>query len=231
MSWLRGHWQLLALVAGLFAIWDTALAWPVRMLIVLFHELAHGAAALLTGGSIERLELSRLEGGVIWTIGGNGFLVASAGYLGSLLIGVLLLAVAVRSRVDRAALAFCGAVIAFAVVFYVRDLFTAGYALAVAASMLAIAILLPAVVSDLVLRVIGLSSMLYVPWDIWDDTIRDRPLGEGLSDAAAIASRTFGTEAMWGVIWLILSLVVIVASLRWGLGAQSNIARQTLTRR
>jgi hypothetical protein len=226
-NWLRGHWQLLGLTAILFAFWTTGLAYPFRMLIVLFHELSHGFAALVTGGEIEKIILYRAEGGVIFTRGGNGFLISSAGYLGSLLIGIILMVTAIQSRLDRPLLMLCGAVIILAAGLYVRDTFSLIFCLMGGGAMITIAIILPAQVSDLLLRVIGLSSMLYVPWDIWTDTIRPSPLSTGQSDAASIAARSIGTEMMWGGIWLILALIVIVSCLRNGLGSHSNLSFRT----
>lgn len=222
-GFVTGHWQLLALAALCFALWTTQAMYPLRMLVVLFHEISHGVAALLTGGSIERIELSVREGGVIWTRGGSGFLISSAGYLGSLICGVLLFVFALRTAADKWLLGGCGAVILIVALFYVRDGFTLLYCGIVGAAMVAAAWWLRAEVADLVLRVIGLVSMAYVPWDIWDDTIRDKP-GQTMSDAAAIAARSFGTEAMWGGVWLLISIFVIGVVLRYGFSGPSNIS-------
>ncbi|MEM9851274.1 MAG: M50 family metallopeptidase [Pseudomonadota bacterium] len=221
-AWIVAHWQLLAITAVIWLFWWTEAAWPFRMMVVLFHELSHGAAALITGGEIVTFELSSREGGVIWTRGGSGFWIASAGYLGSLLTGVALFAGAVRSTWDRPILAGLALVIGGAALFYTRDGFTLAYCGAVAVVLGAVALVLPALWSDLVLRVIGLSSMLYVPWDIYDDTIRPKP-GGGMSDAAAIAAQSIGTEAIWGWLWIALAGLVILACLRWGLGPNSNL--------
>ena len=68
--------------------------------------------------------------------------------------------------------------------------------------------------------------MIYVPWDIYVDTIRScpncAPTTYG-SDAASIAGYSFGTEAMWGWIWLFIALAVIAMCFRYGLGHASNI--------
>lgn len=222
-AFLAGHWQLLLLTALVLAFWRSGPAFPFRLLIVLFHELSHGAAALLTGGEIVRIEVSRQEGGAIWTRGGNGFLISSAGYLGSLLIGLGLLILAIRTGADRLTLGLCGGLILVSAVVYVRDIFSLGFSLSAAAMMLVIACLLRREAADLALRIIGLLSILYVPWDIWSDTIRGNSLTGRPSDAAGIAARSFGTEVMWGVIWLILGLVAIIAALRLCLRRPSNV--------
>ena len=219
-QFLAGHWQLLALSALVIVFFRSAPVFPLRLLVVLFHELSHGAAALLTGGEILSIEVNAREGGLIWTRGGWRFAISSAGYLGSLAIGVVLLLAAVRTRADRLVLALCGAVILGAAVFWVRDWFSLAFCLGAGGAMLACARFAPREVSDLALRVIGLTSMAYVPWDIWSDTIAR---STGMSDAAAIAARSFGTEGFWGGLWLVISVAVIGLALRYGLGARSNV--------
>ena len=160
MNWIRGHWQLFALTALLFSLWNTDVIWPLRMLIVLFHELSHGLAAIVTGGEVVELELSRYEGGVAWTRGGSYFWIASAGYLGSLLIGVALFVGAVRTRADKAILTGCGVLILLATALYIREGFTLVFCIATGCAMIAVSVTLPARYADLLLRVIGLSSRL-----------------------------------------------------------------------
>lgn len=67
MAWLRGHWQMLALAAAVFALWQTPVALPLKLLVVLFHELSHGLAAAATGGSIESLTVTSDQGGLAVT--------------------------------------------------------------------------------------------------------------------------------------------------------------------
>lgn len=67
---------------------------------------------------------------------------------------------------------------------------------------------------------IGLTSMIYVPFDIFSDTIARS--GER-SDAYMLAEQLGGTTVMWGGLWLVITLVVIGVCLRYGLGERSNI--------
>jgi len=88
-AFLGHHWQLFALITLIFALWQTPLVTPLKILVVYLHELSHGIAAIVTGGEIVKISISPDIGGVIWTRGGSRFLVLSAGYLGSLLIARL----------------------------------------------------------------------------------------------------------------------------------------------
>ena len=70
---------MLALAALVFALWQTPVALPLKLLVVLFHELAHGLAALATGGSIESLTVTADQGGLAVTRGGSRFAILTRG--------------------------------------------------------------------------------------------------------------------------------------------------------
>lgn len=215
----RGHWQLLLITALLYIFWNTPVAAPVWMLVVFFHEGAHGLAAILTGGIIEELVLDPRQGGSLTSRGGNFFAIASAGYLGSLLIGVVYFALALRTDWDRLLLALCGGISLMIAALYVRDGFSVAFAVVTGLVLIGIAWKLPATISDLVLRIIGLASILYVPYDIFSDTFRQ----SGGSDAAMLAAEFGGSERFWGGLWLIISLIWIGLCFRFVLGPDSNL--------
>ena len=222
---VKGHWQLLALAAVLYALWDTDVVWPLRVMIVLFHELSHAAVALLTGGDVMELTINRREGGQVSFEGGSYFWTAMAGYLGSLLVGVFLFLMGVLTPLDRYVTAGLGIIILLTTVFFVRDWFAIAFMTATAVVLTAMGWKLPSQVSDLFLRVIGLMSMLYVPWDIATDTIFTRNrLSLSASDAQAIAYQLGLTEKVVGVLWVIVALLVTVLTLRVALRSPSNLA-------
>lgn len=220
MTWLRAHWQIILCALLTFALWSTPLIYPLRLLVVFFHELSHGLAALLTGGSIISLTLSPDEGGLATTQGGNLFLIISAGYVGSLLFGIALFLIALRTKADRlvtAALGLCTLLIA---ALYIRDGFPLAFCSLTGLSLLLIARFLPVQVNDLTLRIVGLASMIYVPQDIISDTIARAHLR---SDARILAEEYGGATMLWGGVWLVISLAVIALTFRYGLGASRNI--------
>ncbi len=222
MKVVRGHWQMLVITAAILVLWFTPVIIPLKILIVFFHELSHALAAWITGGSVESIRISPQQGGATVTRGGNVFLQMSAGYLGSLLIGVLLFLGAVRSHADRIMMAVLGAVMLLIAALYIRDVFALAFITGGGILMLVVARFLSRDVNDLVLRVVGLTSMIYVPMDIFSDTIAR---SEMRSDAYMLADRFGGATMMWGGLWLLVSLVVIGLCLRYGLGRHSNISR------
>ena len=221
MAFVKGHWQLLALIAVIFTLWSTPVLVPLKIIVVLLHELSHGLAAVLTGGSIVEISISPQQGGLAITRGGSRFITLTAGYLGSLLLGMALLFAALRSKADRAVVAGMGLLLLGVSAFYLRELFALVFCVGLAAVLLAMARWLDHRANDLALRVIGLTSMIYVPFDIFSDTIARSHLQ---SDAWMLADEFGGTTMLWGGLWLVLSLLAIGASLRYGLGTSSNIA-------
>ena len=61
------------------------------MLVIAFHEFGHAIMAVLTGGKVESISLDPNEGGVTHMRGGKQAFTLPAGYLGSSLIGALLI--------------------------------------------------------------------------------------------------------------------------------------------
>ncbi len=86
-----------AFFATLWFLWDTWLVTPLKLFVVMLHEVSHGLAAVATGGSIDRIVLTPDLGGACFCGGGDAFLTLSAGYLGSLLWGAALVLIAARS--------------------------------------------------------------------------------------------------------------------------------------
>lgn len=59
-----------------------------------FHEISHGLAALITGGTIHSITLNFDGSGLCTTSGGTRFLIAFSGYAGSALWGLLIYSIA-----------------------------------------------------------------------------------------------------------------------------------------
>ncbi|HHC29614.1 MAG TPA: M50 family peptidase [Rhodobacterales bacterium] len=218
MGLLRAHWQMLVLAGIIFALWQTPVVLPLKLIVVFFHELSHGLAALATGGEIESLTVTADQGGLTVTRGGSVFAILSAGYLGSLLIGMGLFAAALRSAADRLVLALLGVGLVVVAALYVREGFALAFSLGAGGLMLAGARWLPGLGADLILRLIGLASMIYVPYAILSDTILRAHLH---SDARMLAEEVGGATVLWGGLWLVVSLGAIGLALRY-LAAQGS---------
>lgn len=195
----------LLLAALVYAAWSTVFVWPLRLFVVLLHEVSHGLAAVATGGRIVSIELSPAEGGLCTTAGGWAVAVLSAGYLGSALWGALFLVLGFRAkpRAHRALAALLGAALVLLTLVYVRSAFGFLYGLAAGVLLAGVARWLPDGASSFVLRLLGVTSLLYAPWDIVSDLIlRSVPA----SDASALARMTGVPALAWGLLWLAASV-------------------------
>lgn len=211
---------MIVLTGLIVLFWQTPVVIPLKILIVFLHELSHVVATVLTGGRVVSMSVDPMQGGMVVSQGGSRFVTLSAGYVGSLLIGVALFLVAVRTTWDRAAVAGLGLILLGAVAAYMRDWFAIAFGLVAALCLLGASRYLRREINDLILRVIGLASMIYVPLDIFSDTIARSYLR---SDARMLAEEVGGPTLFWGGLWLILSGVVILWTLRHVLGRESNI--------
>ncbi|WP_170572229.1 M50 family metallopeptidase [Ruegeria atlantica] len=221
MSMIKGHWQLIVIVTLVFALWHTPVVLPLKILVVFLHELSHAIVVVVTGGSVESFSISPSQGGLVTARGGNRFLSLSAGYLGSLALGMGLLFIALRTHWDRALLGGFGGVMLLVTLLYVREPFAMLFCGIVGAGMLAMAWYLSRPLCDLFLRIMGLTSMIYVPYDIFDDTIRRAGIR---SDAYMLAEEFGGTTMLWGGVWLVISLLSILLCLKYFLGRDSNLS-------
>lgn len=208
------------LVLGGVLMWLGGTPWtaPLEILVVFFHESAHALMTLATGGKVVSMQVTIERGGEVLSAGGNRFLTLSAGYLGSLLIGAGLLIAGMRSRHDQIILGVVAALMALATVLFMRNLFGLAYGLGMALALLGIARFMPAIVSDYALRLIGVMSLLYVPRDIFSDTIERSHLR---SDARMLAEEIGGGTWLWGGLWLILSLAICIYAVRLSLRRKS----------
>ncbi|MFQ5536958.1 MAG: M50 family metallopeptidase [Gemmatimonadota bacterium] len=193
-----------AYFSALWFLWDTPVVYPLKIFVVLLHEVSHGIVAVATGGRIERIVLDPMQGGACYCGGGNAFLTLSAGYLGSLGWGALLVEAA-RSRGVRPAwvVGAIGGVVGVLTLAFIRSAFGFGFGILFAGAMILVARKLPAAVNRTLLMALGLTSTLYAILDIKSD-ILDRPHLE--SDARMLADLTGIPTAAWGGLWIAVAL-------------------------
>lgn len=213
----RKRWGFLAGFAvyfvALWFFWYSPVVFPLKIFVVLLHEISHGLVALATGGRIEQIAVSANEGGFCQCPGGSAFLTLSAGYLGSLAWGVLIVWAALgRESWARVMMGLVGAVVLAMSIFFVRNFFGLAFGIAFGVAMVAAAAYLGSRLNRVLLLVLGLTSCLYAILDIKSDVL-DRP--ELPSDARMLAELTGVPTVVWGVLWIGLALVVCWLLLRW----------------
>jgi hypothetical protein len=206
--------SLLGLVAIAAVFWNTWAVYPLKILVVFFHELSHGLAAVITGGEIVRIEVVAQQGGLCVTRGGSRFLTLSAGYLGSLIWGGLILVLAARTRADKIISVVLGVILVLVTLLYVRPFGAFGFifGLVCGAALGAIGVLLSEAINDFLLRLVGLTSCLYAVLDIKSDII-DRP--HLRSDAVMLSEVTGIPSLVWGILWIAIAVIAGMLFLLW----------------
>jgi hypothetical protein len=197
---------LVALIGCTIWLWSTLALYPIKLFVVLLHELSHAGAALLTGGEILSIEINELIGGFCQYRGGNRLVVASAGYLGSLLWGGLILIVASRTNASRKLGTLIAAMMIVAALLWIRNTFGILYTVGSAVLLFVMCRFLPSWMVRILMQFLGTASCLYVIVDIYEDVSQ-----EG-SDANTLAELTGIPAMFWGVIWGMIALGMIFYS-------------------
>ncbi len=203
---------LVMIILAVFFLWNTTILYPLQILIVFFHESSHAIMAILTGGEVVEMQIDYMQGGHVLSRGGSRFLTLSAGYLGSLGWGIVIYFLAVQTDIDKIISCVLGVLIAVISIMFVRNTFGLVFGVAGATFLIFMGLKLSLKFNDFILRVIGLTSMLYAPLDIFSDTIQRSYLR---SDARMLAEEFGGATMIWGGIWIIISAVLINFCLRY----------------
>ncbi len=201
-----------ALFAAIWFFWDTSFVYPLKLFVVLLHEISHGFAAVLTGGEIHAVEITPQQGGMCRCPGGNVFITLSAGYLGSLLWGgvMILGAEHLKNRSGWLTAAIATLVVG-ATLLYVNQPFATAFGIAFGAVLFVVSLRAGAIGNRATLYLLGLTSCLYAVLDIKSD-ILDRP--ELTSDAKMLAELTGVSTLVWGVAWIVTAFLFCALLLR-----------------
>jgi hypothetical protein len=196
---------LTAWLVVVWLLWWSPVIYPLKLFVVLLHETSHALMALATGGRVDRIVITADQGGVCYCPGGDAFLTLSAGYLGSLLWGALILVLAQARRPDpRNTTTAIGAAVLGLTALFVRNPFGVLFGALFGAALVALRGA-GRTVHVLVLTALGLTSCLYALLDIKSDVL-DRP--HLPSDAYMLAQLTGVPTAVWGVLWIAMGAAV-----------------------
>lgn len=179
---------------------------PFKWLESYFHEISHGLAALITGGSIIQIQLFPNGAGLCTTRGGMSFLISFMGYAGAALWGMGIYFVAsMHQRIAQILSGIIAVLLITTLVFWARDVLTF-----IIITILLAVVLLKFKYSKLSylqisLQVTGaliLLNSVKSPWYLVD--------GRSLGDGAALSQLTGIPEFLWVVIWFSIGVGGIV---------------------
>ncbi len=179
--------------------------YPVTQLVTFLHEFGHALGAILTGGSVEALQVNEDGSGFTITRGGWRSVVLMGGYIGSALLGNLLFYIGAKHhKLSRITLNVLAALMVFSSIFWFNSLYTTGFLI-----LFAIGIYIIANRSNFareVLMFFGLVSILYI---IQDFNVGPRSDLQQYAKLFVVIPAT-----VWMYIWLFIALILSFLNLR-----------------
>lgn len=192
-----------------------ALVYPFEYFDTFIHEISHGVAAMLTGGSLLSLVVNRDGSGLAWTAGGVRWIVVSAGYLGSALMGGLLIVLAARGRWARPVLVGLGLLIGLICLFYVRSLFGLVIGVLLMAALVAAGMYLSQRWAANVLIVVAVQSALNAVDSLIDLVTISAGWRGAATDAQTMQQLTGIPTIIWAILWVALALLILWQAFYW----------------
>jgi hypothetical protein len=181
------------------------LTYPIRLLVTFLHEFGHASGALLTGGSVENVQINPDGSGFTRTAGGSRAIILMGGYLGSALLGNLLLFIGARAKtfVNIFSILLAVAMLTTSIIWY-NSMFTS-ITLMLFAGIIILVTLKTRFARDILLF-LGLTSILYI--------IQDFNVGPSsdLSHYAEVMG--LFPPQVWMYIWLGLAVLLLIFNIR-----------------
>ncbi|HKE16095.1 MAG TPA: M50 family metallopeptidase [Kofleriaceae bacterium] len=216
----RARWVLLISAAVTIALYVVPyghlIARPLMYLSTLVHELGHGLAAMLAGGSFVKLEMWSDGSGAALTGSISSWqraLTIAGGLVGPAVAAAVGFAVARRARWSRWALGAIGLLLVWAMIFKMRNGFGLMVAGIVAGAALLVAWRASADVAQLVLGFLSVQLALSVfsRGDYLFTDTAQTGAGPGPSDSAQLAQALIGPYWLWGGVCAAVSLAALAA--------------------
>jgi hypothetical protein len=202
------------------------LAYPFRIFVTFIHEGGHALAAFVTGNSVQSLTVSPDGSGLVYSTNGGLFsslFVSSAGYLGAMSFGALMLWL-VRHRVKaKVVLAACGALVLLLATFFgflaplwnwsLPGLFTLVAGVAIPLGLFAAAKYLKPRAAAFLVSFLAVQCVLNAVFDL-KNVLYASALTDMHTDAANMASATGVPSVFWVLFWIVTAIFILMLGLR-----------------
>jgi len=179
--------------------------YPINLLVTFLHELGHGLGAIITGGEVDRIQISQDGSGYTATIGGNRAIILMGGYLGSAIFGNILFYIGARVQsLVKPVLALLAASMLFTAMYWFNSIFTTGFLFLFSAAILLI--IWKTNFGREVLMFLGLTTIIYI--------IQDFNVGPS-SDLSRYAEvMVILPASAWKYLWLFIALALFFINMR-----------------
>jgi Peptidase M50B-like len=219
-------------IALWFIPYAEILSYPFRIFVTFIHEGGHAIAALLTGNSVQSLSVAMNGSGETYTTQGGWFsqmFVSSAGYIGAMTFGALLLVLIRRAVAARIVLLGSAAIVlALTVIFgVVKPLFAGAWlslsglpftlfaGVILAASLFAVARFASARVATFVVSLLAVQCVLNALLDLKTVFFLSSPFATTVpTDAVNMYNATGVPAIFWAGLWIALSVLILLVAIK-----------------
>jgi Peptidase M50B-like len=206
------------------------LTYPFRIFVTFIHEGGHALAALLTGNSVASLSVAMNASGETYTTQGgiiSQVFISSAGYIGSMAFGALLLILIRKAVAARIVLLGCGILVFGMTMIYgfIKPLFwmnawsgipfTLFAGLFLSVGLVLIARFASARVAAFFVSFLAVQCVLNALFDLKTVLFLSSPFGPTVqTDALNMASATGVPAIFWTVAWIAFALGILWFAMR-----------------
>jgi Peptidase M50B-like len=206
------------------------LTYPFRIFVTFIHEGGHALAALVTGNSVASLSVAMNASGETYTTQGgiiSQVMISSAGYVGSMAFGALLLTLIRKAVAARIVLLSCGILVfAMTMIFgFIKPLFwvnawsgipfTLLSGLFISAGLVLIARFASARVATFFVSFLAVQCVLNALFDLKTLFSLSSPFGPTVqTDALNMANATGIPAIIWTVLWIAFALGILWFAMR-----------------
>jgi hypothetical protein len=206
------------------------LTYPFRLFVTFIHEGGHAIAALLTGNSVESLSIATNASGETYTSQGgtiSQIFVASAGYLGAMTYGALLLLLIRRSVAARVVLiGSAGLILSLTLIYGLFKPLFSGVALSgvpftlfagtlLSVGLVAVARFAGGRLATFFVSFLAVQCILNALLDLKTVFFLSSPLAPAVpTDAVNMASATGLPAFFWSVTWIAIAVGILWLTMR-----------------
>jgi len=229
-------------VVAVTVFWLTPLSYPLRLLATLVHELGHLSAVVLSGGEIFGMRVQASGAGHVLSLGGARWLVSPAGYVGLLFASSFLFWCSTSAGSARFGL---GLLLVVLLVYTVVAAGTLGVLLTLTLTTVVTVVLLwtgSALLQTAAARFVAICLAIEGILDYWRilftygehrsrsvwAPVKEMPGRDDFyTDATLMAASYGGSEGLWAVIWLVLSVGALAVGIAWSVYEELRLQQET----
>ncbi len=201
--------SIVLLITILF--WNSVAIFPIKLLVIFFHEISHALAVIFTGGNVLSFDIFlNLSGGVV-SENGNEFFIASAGYLGSLIFGLLIF-ISPNGKFRLIIPTIISALIILFTANFLKDGITIAYLFGFAVLFFVSPKYFNKQLNNWLMKIIGLIASIYIVLDIKEDLLT---LVYRETDTQKLEMITNVPAIFWGLLWFVITIGGITFTLWW----------------